>query len=414
MGEKNVERSPMRARTAIAALLAATVALPLAGCFGLPGLDDVADQAEDFASQAQELADTLSDVDWGKVSRLVVRDARTGEVVRELTDQDQIEGAFEPLSDESGLAAEPGADAEYVFELWQPGTQKAGQDAADLDEVKVLEVTTYEGSPAVARRGARGEPHRSRAPPHVAARRRRAARARGVALHAADLPLHALGQLGEDEVVAHVAEVEHEPLGKAGVQVDGDPRAPVGAVAGENRARVLGAQLQDAVGVALEREQVAPRVGRPGVGRGDELAGELPAAHPVDQRPHFSWRALVAPGRESRRASMRERSMTALLPYFVESDYESPRTSASFSATSSIRSLSKMPILLPSMPRLTEAILSVITKLVRSSPFSSEGSTLMRVGMPELSNVVIKQSTTESKPTISSLCTMTTGRALLA
>ena len=84
----------MRARTAIAALLAATVALPLAGCFGLPGLDDVADQAEDFASQAQELADTLSDVDWGKVSRLVVRDAQTGEVVRELTDQDQIEGAF--------------------------------------------------------------------------------------------------------------------------------------------------------------------------------------------------------------------------------------------------------------------------------------------------------------------------------
>lgn len=137
----------MRARTAIAALLAATVALPLAGCFGLPGLDDVADQAEDFASQAQELADTLSDVDWGKVSRLVVRDAQTGEVVRELTDQAQIEGAFESLSDENGLASKPEGNAEYTFELWQPETQKAGQDAADLDEVKVLEVTTYEGSP---------------------------------------------------------------------------------------------------------------------------------------------------------------------------------------------------------------------------------------------------------------------------
>ena len=123
----------MRARTAIAALLAATVALPLAGCFGLPGPDEIASQAEDFASQAQELADTLSDVDWGKVSRLVVRDAQTGEVVRELTDQDQIEGAFDPLSDE----------------MWQPETQKLGQDAADLDEVKVLEVTTYEGSPVV-------------------------------------------------------------------------------------------------------------------------------------------------------------------------------------------------------------------------------------------------------------------------
>ena len=139
----------MRARTAIAALLAATIALPLAGCFGLPGLGDVADQAEDFASQAQELADTLSGVEWGKVSRLVVRDAQTGEVVRELTGQAQIEGAFESLSDENGLASEPEGNAEYAFELWQPETQKAGQDAADLDEVKVLEVTTYEGSSVV-------------------------------------------------------------------------------------------------------------------------------------------------------------------------------------------------------------------------------------------------------------------------
>ena len=64
----------MRARAAIASLLAATIALPLAGCFGLPGLGDVADQAEEFASQAQELADTLSEVEWGKVSRLVVRE----------------------------------------------------------------------------------------------------------------------------------------------------------------------------------------------------------------------------------------------------------------------------------------------------------------------------------------------------
>ena len=73
----------------------------------------------------------------------------TGEVVRELTDQAQIEGAFESLSGENGLASEPEGDAEYAFELWQPETLKAGQDAADLDEVKVLEVTTYEGSPVV-------------------------------------------------------------------------------------------------------------------------------------------------------------------------------------------------------------------------------------------------------------------------
>ena len=142
----------MRARTAIAALLAATIALPLAGCFGLPGLDDAIDQAADLASQAQELADTLSNVDWGKVCRLVVRDAQTGEVIREVTDQTEIEDAFEPFSEGSGIATEPDADAEYVFELWEPETQKLGQSADDLKEYKGLEVTTYttyEGSPVV-------------------------------------------------------------------------------------------------------------------------------------------------------------------------------------------------------------------------------------------------------------------------
>ena len=149
MGEKNVEGRFMRARTAIAALLAASVALPLTGCFGLPGLDDVAGQVEDVVSQAQELADTLSNVDWGKVCRLVVKDAQTDEVIREVTDQTEIENAFDPLSDENGLAAEPDAGAEYVFELWEPETQKLGQSADDLKEYKGLEVTTYEGSPVV-------------------------------------------------------------------------------------------------------------------------------------------------------------------------------------------------------------------------------------------------------------------------
>ena len=132
----------MRARTVIAALLAATIALPLAGCFGLP-------EPDEFAGQAQELADTLSDVDWGKVCRLVVRDAQTGEIIREVTDQTEIENAFEPFSGESGIATEPDADAEYVFELWEPETQKLGQSADDLKEYKGLEVTTYKGSPVV-------------------------------------------------------------------------------------------------------------------------------------------------------------------------------------------------------------------------------------------------------------------------
>lgn len=151
------------ARLALGALLAAALALPLAGCFGIPDPDEIAgkakeaasqaeelaSQAQELASQAQELAGTLSSVEWGKVSRLVVKDASSGEVVREVTDQGEIEQAFAPLSDENGLASAPEEPAEYIFELWEPETIKAGQDASDAKEYKGLEATIYEGSPVV-------------------------------------------------------------------------------------------------------------------------------------------------------------------------------------------------------------------------------------------------------------------------
>lgn len=137
------------ARLALAALLAAALALPLAGCFGIPDPDEIAGKAEEVASQAEELAGTLSSVEWGKVSRLVVKDASSGEVVREVTDQGEIEQAFAPLSDENGLASAPEEPAEYIFELWEPETIKAGQDASDAKEYKGLEATIYEGSPVV-------------------------------------------------------------------------------------------------------------------------------------------------------------------------------------------------------------------------------------------------------------------------
>lgn len=147
--EASAPRLKTRTRVVLATLLAAALALPLGGCFGIPDPDEIAGKAEDAASQAQELAGTLSDVEWGKVSRLVVKDAASGEVVREVTDQGEVERAFVSLSNENGLTSSPDEPAEYVFELWQPETQKAGQSADDLEEVKVLEATTYEGSPAV-------------------------------------------------------------------------------------------------------------------------------------------------------------------------------------------------------------------------------------------------------------------------
>lgn len=137
------------ARLALGALLAAALALPLTGCFGIPDPDEIAGKAEEVASQAEELAGTLSSVEWGKVSRLVVKDASSGEVVSEVTDQGEIEQAFAPLSYENGLASAPEEPVECIFELWEPETIKAGQSASSLEEVEVLEATTYEGSPVV-------------------------------------------------------------------------------------------------------------------------------------------------------------------------------------------------------------------------------------------------------------------------
>ena len=139
----------MRARIACTALLAATVALPLSGCFGLPFPSDIADQAQEVASQAQEIADAFSNVEYDKLSRLVMRDASTNEVVCEITDQATIEDALAPLSGTNGLADVPGEPAEYLIEVWQPETRKAGQNADDLDEIQILEITTYVNSSSV-------------------------------------------------------------------------------------------------------------------------------------------------------------------------------------------------------------------------------------------------------------------------
>ena len=155
MDRQNTEESTANrtspAKIALATLIAGALALPLGGCFGIPDVDEIVGSKPRIIviNKAEELADSLSSVEWGKVSRLVVKDATSGEVVREVTDQAEIERAFAALSEENGLATKPGEPAEYTFELWQPETQKAGQSAADLDEIKVLEVTTYEGSTVV-------------------------------------------------------------------------------------------------------------------------------------------------------------------------------------------------------------------------------------------------------------------------
>lgn len=145
----------MRNASIAAALLATALSLPLAGCFGVPEPGDVVSQAEklsswaqDLAAQAEDVADTLSSIDFDQTNRLVVKDATTGEILREVTDQDEIDRVLSPLSGANGLADAP-ENPEYLFEVWQPETLQAGQQESELEEVKVAEFTTYEGSSVV-------------------------------------------------------------------------------------------------------------------------------------------------------------------------------------------------------------------------------------------------------------------------
>ena len=140
----------MRFRTVAAMLLSVIFVLPLGGCSGIFDPGRTASQAEESSSPMRKLSDALSGIGQHKRTRLVVRDATTGKVIRETADQDTIDRIFDPLRDENGIARKPDAPAEYTVELWQPKTRKLGQSADDLKEYKAVTVTTYRDSPVVA------------------------------------------------------------------------------------------------------------------------------------------------------------------------------------------------------------------------------------------------------------------------
>lgn len=141
----------MKVRIIAAGALAAALTLPLSGCFGIAGdaTDNPVDSLTDLVENAVEAANQLKDVEWDKLSRAVVRDAATGEVIAEVTDQPTIEAAFAPFSSENGLTSKPENAEEYLIEVWQPTTAKLGEDAADAEEIQILEVITYRDSNVV-------------------------------------------------------------------------------------------------------------------------------------------------------------------------------------------------------------------------------------------------------------------------
>ena len=147
------------AKTAAAALAFALV-LPLSGCFPTNAVEEVADDiadaaagaekaAQGFAEGATEWAEALSEMQAGKISRVVVIAAQTGDAVAEVTDQSAIAQALAPLSEVNSVAAAPETSEEYLFEVWQPRTVLAGESAADAEDVKVLELVTFEQSDVV-------------------------------------------------------------------------------------------------------------------------------------------------------------------------------------------------------------------------------------------------------------------------
>lgn len=143
----------------IVPLLAAC--LFLSGCTGALSLDEdsiqdavntaaeTATNLTDSAEDATDAAEMLAGLEFDNTSRVVVLDAKTGKTIREITDQTAIVEALSPLSQENSIALTPDSPKEYIFEFWGPETVKAGQDPSDVSDVKLLEITTYQGSDAI-------------------------------------------------------------------------------------------------------------------------------------------------------------------------------------------------------------------------------------------------------------------------
>lgn len=150
-----MHRMSSMCRHVLALALISALVLPLTGCFAAFGPSHAADDADDFAAAASDFADqmtqmanALSSVEWNKVSHLTLYDAQTSEQLAEVLDQAEIEGVFAELAGVNNLVAAPDAAAELRAEVRQPATIKAGETKPS-GEVKVLELTTYEGSDVV-------------------------------------------------------------------------------------------------------------------------------------------------------------------------------------------------------------------------------------------------------------------------
>ena len=153
-------------------VVAAVCAAGLAGCHHDVTAQDAVDAASDVGSAAvgaymdgvdavvdfgTDLGAALQDGDLSAIesigtTRIVTRDASTGDELKTVTDQAVIADALKDFSGKWELVRRSeveGLTPEYSFELWQKETVKLGQSEDRVAEVQACTITTYVGSNAI-------------------------------------------------------------------------------------------------------------------------------------------------------------------------------------------------------------------------------------------------------------------------
>ena len=124
----------------------------------MDGVDEVIDFGTDLGAAVQD--GDLSAIESIGATRVVVRDASTGDELKTVTDQDVISSAFKGFSGKWKLARRSETKdltPEYALELWQKETVKLGQSEDRVAEVQACTITTYTGSNAITVSLGKGE-----------------------------------------------------------------------------------------------------------------------------------------------------------------------------------------------------------------------------------------------------------------
>lgn len=115
------------------------------------GVDAVMDFGVDLGAAVKD--GDLSAIESVGATRVVVRDAASGEELATVTDQDTITEALRAFSGAWRVASKRETEKlapEYQLELWQKETVKLGQSEDRVAEVQACTITTYAGSNVIA------------------------------------------------------------------------------------------------------------------------------------------------------------------------------------------------------------------------------------------------------------------------